>query len=878
MPLKLAKYTSIPVLILLTFASRPASAQQFVSIDVPGATSTGISQINDHGQMAGSYADSAGVFHGLLLSSGVVTTIDYPGAANTVCQGINDSAQIVGLYFNSDNAPFGFLWVNGTFTPVNNPAYLQTFPLGIDDLGNIVGQGIDTEGVSHGFVLTNGVFTNVDYPGAGFTEVEGTNLRGGSLTGAYAANGSANPVGFTYINGQFTSVTYPKSASTNLNDINNGGQVVGSIPTATSQTNYDSFLLSGTNFTAEDFPGAISTIANGLNDLGQVVGWYFDGNNVQHGFVSSTGPFAYIAEDGAGVAVLDTSTNLVVANISLPGAFALAMTPDQQHIYVATIPNLVSIIDTTTNTVEPNTITVGYEPFSVAVSPDGNTVYVPNISNADGSVGNTVAVISTATNQVVTTLTVGSEPAAVAVTPDSKFAYVSNLSDSTVSVINAATNTILTTVPNVAFPWGIAVTPNGASVYVGDVITNSTDAGAVTVINELSNQVATVVPLGANALDTEGGAAITPDGTFAYFTNLGSNNVSVVNIPTNTVVTTIPVGKEPFAAAVSPDGSLVYVGNLEDGTISVIQTASNTVTATIPVLFDGEAIPVSGIAVASAPPSSQTQSMPLSPTQPNVFNFGTDSQTVQYPPGANFSNVVMNTVAQQITQAQFHKRVAGTQFANATCIVYSGNGGNCVDYKVTCADTGGHKITCPSEAEPTIVVETDFNTSQAIVDPGYLTTPIGKNNWQNIFDSFSDPKVKGKTKGFSEFVAVDLGASNPQGLANLKLLAPTTEVKLTTGTNLGISFKLTSAATKKVVTDARANFTATLVADANGNPVNQVVFSAHNLFTQTTPGVYTYGFCTKRRGSYLPLGTYIGTIYGNAFASHQFKFKLIPRR
>ena len=130
------------------------------------------------------------------------------------------------------------------------------------------------------------------------------------------------------------------------------------------------------------------------------------------------------------------------------------------------------------------------------------------------------------------------------------------------------------------------------------------------------------------------------------------------------------------------------------------------------------------------------------------------------------------TTAVEITQAQFQQRVAATRFANATCIVYSGTGGNCVDYQVTCSDNSGNPIACPSEAQPTIAVQTGFSTSQAITNPGYLTTPIGQNRWKNIFTAYADPTVKGRTSGFSEFVAVTLGATNPQGLAKLKIIRP----------------------------------------------------------------------------------------------------------
>ena len=64
----------------------------------------------------------------------------------------------------------------------------------------------------------------------------------------------------------------------------------------------------------------------------------------------------------------------------------------------------------------------------------------------------------------------------------------------------------------------------------------------------------------------------------AYITNngAGSNSVTAINVVTNTVSTTIPVGHYPFGVSVSSDGSKVYVSNYNDNTISVINTASNT--------------------------------------------------------------------------------------------------------------------------------------------------------------------------------------------------------------------------------------------------------------------------------------------------------------
>src|SRR5436190_1852037 len=69
----------------------------------------------------------------------------------------------------------------------------------------------------------------------------------------------------------------------------------------------------------------------------------------------------------------------------------------------------------------------------------------------------------------------------------------------------------------------------------------------------------------------------------AYVANLNSNNVSVIDTATNTVVATVAVGSFPFGVAVDPAGSRAYVTNNNSNNVSVIDTATNTVVATVAV-------------------------------------------------------------------------------------------------------------------------------------------------------------------------------------------------------------------------------------------------------------------------------------------------------
>ena len=578
----------------------------------------------------------------------------------------------------------------------------------------------------------------------------------------------------------------------------------------------------------------------------------------QAGLPQPQGPFAYVANTESNtVSVIQIPTSSVVNTVPVgSGPWGVAVSPDQTQVYVSNNQgNNVSVIDAASSNVV-TTIPVQSSPFGVAFTPDGTSVYVVNGSS------NSVSVIDTASQTVVATVPVQSSPVGVAMarTSNGTFAYVTNSASNTVSVIAVRSSpTVAKTIPVGSGPRWVAVSPNSSLVYVENAGTNT-----VSVISVATNTVTASITVGVSPF----GAAFTPDSSTAYVVNGASNTVSVIDTASEGVINTMSGLNNPTQVALSADGASAYVTNQNANDVSVIATASNTITGTVPV----GAVPI-GVAIASNAPSTLQITQPLSPTQPNVFNFGTNNFQVQYPPGTSFSNVSMTVTSVQITQAQFQQRVTGTQFANATCIVYGGTGGNCVDDQVTCTQNGD-PITCPSESTPTIAVQTSFSTSQAIVNPGYLTTPIGQNNWTNIFAGYSDPTVKGKTTGFSEFVAVTLGATNPQGAGVMTLLAPlrpTDPRVFVAGAGIPATFQLMSIANPtQPVTDAVGDITIVWVSDASGSPESEVVLARNNAFKYQSGIGYSYQINT----SGYQTGKYILTVYGNAFAAQQVQFNI----
>ncbi len=224
-----------------------------------------------------------------------------------------------------------------------------------------------------------------------------------------------------------------------------------------------------------------------------------DGASANAVAISPDGDFGYIASASGAPSVyqFDANTNALVGPpIALPAGdyvrTGMAVSGDGAYLYVSNAANgTVSVIDTTTNSLLPDSITVGGNPGAMAVSPDGQYLIVTQVPNNNP---NSVSVIDTTTNTVTTQITVGNGPAGVAFNPvaSASRAYVTNSNDSTMSIIDTQNWTVISTVPTGAGgddTLGVAITPDGANVYLANFSGGGDSKGTVPTF-----QVGTPVP------------------------------------------------------------------------------------------------------------------------------------------------------------------------------------------------------------------------------------------------------------------------------------------------------------------------------------------------------------------------------------------------
>jgi probable HAF family extracellular repeat protein len=199
------------------------TAAKYTTILIPGAKSAWLAGINSIGVMCGGYLDDSNVVHGFTYAGGIAAPFDPPGSVYTSVRDINDAGDLAGTYVD-DSGTHGFVRIGGVFTTVNFPGDFGAYMSGINNLGQAVGLWLDSGYYPHGFVWSNGVFTNLDFPGALGTTARGINDAGKIVGDTFDANSGH---GFLY-DGGFKTIDIVGAKFTVPEHIDNLGHITGS--------------------------------------------------------------------------------------------------------------------------------------------------------------------------------------------------------------------------------------------------------------------------------------------------------------------------------------------------------------------------------------------------------------------------------------------------------------------------------------------------------------------------------------------------------------------------------------------------------------------------------------------------------------------------
>jgi YVTN family beta-propeller protein len=311
-------------------------------------------------------------------------------------------------------------------------------------------------------------------------------------------------------------------------------------------------------------------------------------------------------------AIMDPSSNLLVGGILgsngtyLPSQSVFDSTNDR--IYVAAYygypyavnagtmyVEYVYVLDAATGAPMAN-ITIGTstnnqnQGWGIALDPNNGYLYADVYTSTSGN----VTVISTATDSVVTTIQGlgtcnGSScaPSGILYDPASDRVFVGHHDAANITLIDPGSNSVVGSITNFNLdssvsPSSFAYDPQDGLVYASDYDSTVTVLGAKNdsiiftfgeaVVNQQTSQITYLG--GAYNGTSPWGIAYLPSVDYIYVANQGTDNVTVIDCATNTIVGSIAVGSLPEGIAYDKQNGFIYVADAASDTISIIGPAT----------------------------------------------------------------------------------------------------------------------------------------------------------------------------------------------------------------------------------------------------------------------------------------------------------------
>ncbi len=213
------------------------------------------------------------------------------------------------------------------------------------------------------------------------------------------------------------------------------------------------------------------------------------------------------------------------------------------------------------------TLPVGTGPHEVAVSPSGRLALIANYGGpGPAGAGSSLTLIDVPAAKVLKTIDLGEyrRPHGL-VFLDERRALVTAEVNKALLEVDVETGKVASAVlTGQAVSHMVAVTPDGSRAFVTNI-----GSGSVTAVDLKGKKHLKDIPTGAGAE----GIAVTPDGRQVWVTNRAADTVTVIDAASLEILGSLPSAKFPIRAEATPDGRRILVSNAQSGDLSIFTTA-----------------------------------------------------------------------------------------------------------------------------------------------------------------------------------------------------------------------------------------------------------------------------------------------------------------
>lgn len=234
---------------------------------------------------------------------------------------------------------------------------------------------------------------------------------------------------------------------------------------------------------------------------------------------------------------------------------------DSRFIYsVNCFDDSISIIDTCSmKAVE--SFFAGNHPNDMAFGNDDSYAYVTN-GDSDS-----VSIIDMSGRKIIAQVSVGIMPHGICISPGGEYVYVANMDSSTVSIIDTWSNSKVLCIRVGKCPTDVVPSIDGKYIFAVCSYLGNDRNGVVSVISTHNYSVIKNIEVGMIPVQ----AGLSADGRCLFVTNMGSNDLYVIDLNRFEVSRVIGLGNMARGIAVGED-DFIFVSNSEDNNISMIRT------------------------------------------------------------------------------------------------------------------------------------------------------------------------------------------------------------------------------------------------------------------------------------------------------------------
>ena len=267
------------------------------------------------------------------------------------------------------------------------------------------------------------------------------------------------------------------------------------------------------------------------------------------------------------VAVLDTVTKQVMKTIPVTAPDGLIITPDGKKVYVSsTDSGSVKVIVTADDTLATS-IDVGAKPAGIAITPDGTRV-VASVGGANEAV-----IIDTSTDTVVSRIAVAAAHASC-ITADGRWAYIASQATGAPAIVQVD---ITGEAPPRSFP--VDKSPRMLSCTRTKIYFTAVGLDAVEMLDPTTGTLGTTIAVGGSPHDVRA----TPDGKFELVVSQTVGDLEFVDVATDTVTMAVPTGKLAHWITLFSEGTGAYITNEGDNNVVTVDLTTQRVVDTIAI-------------------------------------------------------------------------------------------------------------------------------------------------------------------------------------------------------------------------------------------------------------------------------------------------------